>query len=135
MSITRLTLDGFPPPPPSFCHVSVAPAGRTVYVSGQVGTDEEGRVVAGGLAAQLTRALENVARALDGAGAPIDALASLRVYVVGWDPSMIGDLLAGGEAARANHPWPPVPVTLIGVASLFTPEHLVEVEAVAVLDA
>lgn len=65
----------------------------------------------------------------------MESLASLRVYVVGWEPSMLGELLAGGEAARARYPWPPVPVTLVGVASLFTPEHLVEVEALAVVEA
>ena len=32
----------------------------------------------------------------------------------------------------ATSPAPDVPITLIGVASLFTPEHLIEIEAVAV---
>jgi enamine deaminase RidA (YjgF/YER057c/UK114 family) len=135
MQTERLTLDGFPPPPPGFCHVSVAPVGRTVHVSGQVGTDAEGVVVPGGLAGQTARALENVGRALAGAGATTDDLVALRVHVVGWEPAMLGELMAGGAAAMERSPWPPVPVTLIGVASLFTPEHLVEVEAVAVIAA
>jgi enamine deaminase RidA (YjgF/YER057c/UK114 family) len=86
-----------------------------------------------GLAAQTERALLNVALGLDAAGADDTDLVRLTVYVVGWEPSMVEQLGAGMQAARTARRWTASPpATLIGVSSLFEPEMLVEVEAVAV---
>ena len=57
---------------------------------------------------------------------------SLTSYVVGWDPSMFDELARGIAAAGAQRPHPNPALTLIGVASLFTPEMLIEIEAAAV---
>jgi enamine deaminase RidA (YjgF/YER057c/UK114 family) len=106
-----------------------------VHISGQVGQDESGEIVAGGLAAQTERALLNVALALEAAGASLDDLAKLTSYVVDWDPSMFDELARGISAAGAQQPSPDMALTLVGVTSLFTPEMLIEIEAVAVADA
>jgi hypothetical protein len=45
---------------------------------------------------------------------------------------MFEQLVAGLGAAQAQRPGPEVPVTLIGVHSLFRPDMLVEIEGVAV---
>jgi len=71
---------------------------------------------------------------LEAAGASLDDLVKMTAYVVDWDPSMDDELVRGGSAARAKRPYPDVALTLIGVASLFTPEMLVEIDAVAALD-
>lgn len=122
------------PAPQGFSHVSVARGRRIIHVSGQPATDEGGAVVPGGLAAQTERAMLNVALALEVAGASVDDLAKVTFYVVGWAPSMYHELARGGEAARVHHPFPEVATTLVGVQSLFTPEMLIEIEAVAVVD-
>jgi len=83
----------------------------------------------------MERALLNVALALEAAGASLDDLVKMTAYVVDWDPSMYEELVRGGAAARAKRPYPEAALTLIGVASLFTPEMLVEIDAVAFLDA
>src|SRR4028118_1035591 len=50
-----------------------APAGRTVYVSGQVSMDAEGNVVGeGDVGAQTEKVLENVATVLEAAGGSLD---------------------------------------------------------------
>ncbi len=120
------------PEPTGYTHLSIATGQRLIHISGQVGTDEQGNVVEGGLRAQAERALLNVGRALDAAGATEADLAKLTVYVAGWAPSMYADLGAGLMAAREARPGPAVPVTLIGVQSLFTPELLVEIEGMAI---
>lgn len=134
MSVTLHNIAGAEPPL-GYSHATVARGNAFVYISGQVGTDEHGAVVAGGLAAQTERALLNVARALDAAGATFDDVAKVTFYVVDWDASMFEDLMRGAFAARQQHPYPDVALTLIGVKSLFTPDMLIEIEAVAVIDA
>lgn len=62
-------------------------------------------------------------------------VARLRVHVVDWTPERMPELLAGIESAAAELGFTPGPPTsLIGVAALDVPEHLVEIEATAVLD-
>ena len=109
--------------------VAVA-SGRTVYVAGQVAWDAEPD-----LAKQVEQAYLNVHTALQGVGASFADLVRVRVYVVGWTPDKMPQLLEGiaGAAEKAGT-TPVAPATLIGVAALDVPEHLVEVEATAVLD-
>lgn len=53
---------------------------------------------------------------------------------VDWDPSMFEDLVRGATASQAQHAFPDAALTLIGVKSLFTPDMLIEIEAIAVVD-
>jgi enamine deaminase RidA (YjgF/YER057c/UK114 family) len=131
MTIEYLNTPGVPEPQ-GFTHVSIAGGDRMIHVAGQVGQDENGDIVEGGLAAQAERALLNLGRALDAAGASESDLVKITIYVVGWEPSMFEQLVAGLGAAQAQRPGPEVPVTLIGVHSLFRPDMLVEIEGVAV---
>ncbi len=82
----------------------------------------------------VTQALRNVARAFDAAGAAVTDLVKTTLYVVGWDPSQFEALVTGLMAAQVDHPFPDAPLTLIGVQALFDPAHLIEIEAVAVVD-
>jgi enamine deaminase RidA (YjgF/YER057c/UK114 family) len=131
MTVTLHNMPGFGAPM-GYSHASAARGDLIVHVSGQVGEDEQG-VAAQGLAAQTEQALRNVARALEAAGATVQDVAKSTFYVVGWDPSMFDDFVTGAMAARADHPFPDAALTLIGVQSLFSPEHLIEVEVVAVV--
>ena len=132
MTVTAHNIPGFDPPPMS-SHATAARGNVIVHVSGQVGTDDTG-AVAEGLAAQSERAILNVATALEAAGASVGDVAKSTFYVVDWEPSMMEELARGGAAARAKIPFPDSAITLIGVKSLFTPEMLIEIEAVAVVD-
>jgi enamine deaminase RidA (YjgF/YER057c/UK114 family) len=131
MSVEYLNTPGVPEPQ-GFTHISVASGDRVIHLAGQVGQDENGNVVEGGLAAQAERALLNLGRALEAAGASEHDLVKLTVYVVGWEPSMFEELVSGLGAAQAQRPGPEVPVTLIGVHSLFQPDMLIEIEGVAI---
>ncbi|HEX8647489.1 MAG TPA: RidA family protein [Thermoleophilaceae bacterium] len=118
--------------PSTYHHVSIARGRRLIHMAGQVGTGDDG-ALADGLAAQAEQAMRNVERALRAAGATPNDLAKLTVYVVDWDQSKLQELGAGLFAA-AEEPWPQVPITLIGVAALFEPGMLIEIEGVAVAD-
>lgn len=120
------------PAPQGFSHASIAPAGRIVHLAGQIGTDRDG-VVADGLTAQTTHALANMVDALRAADAGPDNLAKVTMYVVGWTEAMQGELFAGIVAAGEQTRLPLVPITLVGVQSLFLDDAVIEIEAVAVL--
>lgn len=119
------------PEPAGFSHASIAPAGRIMHLAGQIGTDSTGALV-DGLAAQVTQALDNMVTALVGVGASTDDLAKMIIYIVDWTEARQPELFAGIGAASTRLPL--VPITLIGVQSLFLDAALVEVEGVAVLD-
>ncbi|CCK25124.1 endoribonuclease [Streptomyces davaonensis JCM 4913] len=135
MAITLLNPDGLPEID-AYRQVSVATGSRLVFVAGQVSWDDKGVTIGeGDLAAQVERCYLNVATALAGAGASLADLAKLTVYVVDWTPDKMPLLMAGiARAAEALGAAPLPPATLIGVAALDVPEHLVEVEATAVID-
>ncbi|BCJ61501.1 hypothetical protein Jiend_49230 [Micromonospora endophytica] len=120
----------------AYHQVAVATGGRQVFVAGQVAWDADATTVGvGDLAAQVEQSYLNVATALAGVGAGLDDVVRLTVYVVDWTPEKMPAFLDGvaRAAARLGSTATP-PATLIGVAALHTPEHLVEVEATAVVE-
>ncbi|MPQ98420.1 RidA family protein [Modestobacter sp. I12A-02628] len=134
MSIELINPAGLPSPD-VYVQMAVATGTRTLYLSGQVARDADGRPVGtGDLAAQVAQAFRNVDTALRAAGGTFDDVARLAVYVVDWTPDKLADLGAGVQAVAGELSGSPVrPITLIGVAALGEPDLLVEVEATAVL--
>ncbi|MFC9290280.1 RidA family protein [Streptomyces sp. NPDC057052] len=135
MAITLLNPPGLPEID-AYRQVSVGTGSRLVFVAGQVAWDADGVTVGeGDLVAQVERCYLNVATALAGAGASFDDVAKLTVHVVDWTPDKMPLFLEGVARAAAKLGVTPVPPgTLLGVAALDVPEHLVEIEAVAVID-
>jgi|SRR6476646_3134892 enamine deaminase RidA (YjgF/YER057c/UK114 family) len=115
--------------------VSIASGTRLVFVAGQVAWDSEGATIGeGDLAAQVEQSYLNIATALSDVGGSFDDVAKLTFYVVDWTPDKMAPLLEGISKAAAKLGVTPVPpATLLGVAALDVPEHLVEIEATAVL--
>ncbi|MBB1254575.1 RidA family protein [Streptomyces sp. OF3] len=135
MAVTLMDSDGLPKVG-AYRQVSVATGTRLVFVAGQVAWDAEGSTVGvGDLAAQVERCYLNVATALAEAGGTFDDVAKINVHVVDWTADKMPQLMEGiGRAAERLGAAPAPPATLLGVAALDVPEHLVEIEAVAVLD-
>ncbi|MET8055734.1 RidA family protein [Streptomyces microflavus] len=135
MAITLLDPEGLPKVG-VYRQVSVATGSKLVFIAGQVAWDADGTTVgAGDLAAQVEQCYLNIATALAGAGGSFDDVAKLTVYVVDWTPDKMAQFLEGAARAAAKLGVTPVPPgTLVGVAALDVPEHLVEIEATAVLD-
>ncbi|RKT53735.1 RidA family protein [Saccharothrix australiensis] len=135
MAITLVNPDGLPEVD-AYRQVSIATGSKTVYLAGQVAWDADGVTVGvGDLAAQVEQCYLNVATALAGVGASFEDVAKMTVYVVDWTPDKFPLFLEGVARAAAKLGVTPVPPgTLLGVAALDVPEHLVELEAIAVLD-
>ncbi|HUB39034.1 MAG TPA: RidA family protein [Streptosporangiaceae bacterium] len=120
-------------PGPGFAH-AVTVAGQMAFVSGQVGLDATGQIVApGDLRAQTRQALSNLEAILRALGADWADVARLSWYVLdASDVQVIRDVrdemirpTLGGRANPAS--------TLVQVAALVRPEFLVEVDAVVAL--
>ena len=112
-----------------FFHAAWAPAGRTLYISGQVSQDAEGKVVGeGDIAAQTEQTLHNIGTILQSVGGSFDDIASITVFVI----DMSG--LAAIHEVRRKFFKPPYPAsTLVQVRSLVDPRLLIEINAVAVV--
>lgn len=134
MPVTRINPDGLMKTD-MYPQLAVGTGTRLVHIAGQVAYDAEGQLVApGDLAGQVAQAYRNVALALAAAGATFDDVVRLTIYVVGWRREMLADFLAGIERVAAELQIVPAPTSLIGVAVLFEPGVLVEIEATAVVD-
>ena len=104
-------------------------AGNTIYVAGQVAYDKQKRLVPGGFEAQAVQALENLKQVLEQAGASLKDVVKMNTYM-----KDIKDLPQYREIRERYFP-PPFPVhTTAQIVSLASPDLLIEIEAVAVID-
>jgi enamine deaminase RidA (YjgF/YER057c/UK114 family) len=135
MAVTLVNPSGLPEVP-VYRQVSVATGSRLIHVAGQVAWDATGKTVGeGDLAAQVEQSYLNVGAALAGVGATFADVVKLTVHVVDWTPDRMPELLDGiARAAGKLGITPMAPASLFGIAALDVAEHLVEVEATAVLD-
>lgn len=127
MPIERIQPDGLPKPP---TYSQVIRAGNTVYIAGQIACDENGQVVGrGDVAAQTTQVFENLKRALASVGTDFSHLVKITTYLT--DPR----LREGMAQVRNAYVGDARPTsTLLIVAGLASPDYLLEVDAIAVLD-
>jgi len=134
MAITLVNPSGLPKID-VYRQVSIATGTRLVFIAGQVAWDAKGVTVGeGDLAAQVEQCYLNIATALAEVGGTFDDVAKLTVHVVDWTPDKMPQLLEGIRRASARLGAAPVPpATLLGVAALDVPDHLVEIEATAIL--
>jgi enamine deaminase RidA (YjgF/YER057c/UK114 family) len=115
--------------------VSIRDGGiRTIYISGQVGVDAQGKLAGdGGLADQAARAFANLDAVLRAAGATAKDVVKITVFSVGLDGPKSAII---GGAMLKHFPGPDQPAsTWIGVTSLVGKGYLLEVEATAVVKA
>jgi enamine deaminase RidA (YjgF/YER057c/UK114 family) len=102
--------------------------GDRVLVSGTTATDEDG-TISGDADEQTRRALANVERALEEAGATLEDVVRTRLYVTD-----IGEWEAVGEAHGEVFGSVRPATSMVEVSALIHPAMLVEVEAEAVVE-
>jgi enamine deaminase RidA (YjgF/YER057c/UK114 family) len=118
--------------PSGFSHAVSAPAGRLVFLAGQLGMDPDGRVVPGGVVAQFEQALSNLLVALAAAGGQPSDLASLTIYLTGVEEYQARAKEIGAVWRRLAGPDYPA-MAGVGVTKLWLPDALVEIQAIAVV--
>ncbi|MEV6067384.1 RidA family protein [Nocardia sp. NPDC052001] len=112
---------------PAFTQGVIAPAGRTLYVGGQLGTDGDG-VMLDGIEAQTRQAMRNVLAVLAAAGTDPEHVVKLNIYIVNGV-----DAQAGFAASRAVWGDHRTAITVITTAAHGRPGALVEIDAVATI--
>jgi enamine deaminase RidA (YjgF/YER057c/UK114 family) len=118
--------------PSGFSHAVSAPAGRLVFLAGQLGMDRDGRLVPGGVVAQFEQALGNLLAALAAAGGQPSDLASLTIYLTD-----VAEYQAHGKEigavwrGLAGQDYPAM--AGVGVTQLWLPGALVEIQGIAVV--
>ncbi len=137
MTVTLMNPAGLPEID-GYRQVSIAPmaaGSKLVHIAGQVSWDTDGATIAeGDLAGQVEQCYLHIGTALAAAGGSFDDVVKLNFYVVDWAPEKLDLVWEGiGRAAAKLGTTPVPPVTLVGVVSLDIPDHLVEVEATAVI--
>ena len=124
--------------PSGFSHAvsvteSPGPAGRMVFLAGQIGMDRNRKVAGGGVVPQFEQALANLLAALAAAGGQPADLAGLTVYLTdvedyqahGKDIGAVWRRLAGTEYPA---------MAAVGVTRLWLPELLVEIQGIAAVN-
>ena len=112
-------------------HAVVAEGGKTIYLSGQVGWNENSESVGADLASQLAQAHENIRRVLAEAGGTVADVVRLNTYVANYLPEE-GEVVNEANRKLFAGLTPPS-MTLMGVQALYSPEIRCEVEATAVI--
>jgi enamine deaminase RidA (YjgF/YER057c/UK114 family) len=114
--------------PRGYSHLADVPAGRTLYVAGQLAFDAEGNVVGkGDVRAQTEQVFRNLRTALESAGATLADIVKLNWYVR--DASQLAVYREVREQFLGAGPRPAS--TLVEVKALIRDDLLLEVEAVA----
>ena len=106
------------------------PAGRMVFVSGQVARDVDGQLVGrGDIRAQTRKTLQNLQAVLAEGGATMDDVVKVTVFVTN-----LSEHFAVVHEIRAEFFTSEYPAsTLVEVSQLVDPEMLIEIEAIAVI--
>ena len=106
------------------------PAGHLVFVSGQVARNAQGETVGkGDIKAQTRQVLENIKAVLESAGATLDDVVKVGVFVTNLEEhfSQIHEVRA--EFFKQDYPAS----TLVEVKALAQKDLLIEIEAIAVI--
>jgi 2-iminobutanoate/2-iminopropanoate deaminase len=129
MRITHINPDGLYKSP-AFSQAVVAEGGKTIYIGGQNGILPDGTMAGDNLASQTEQAYFNIIEILKTVGASQKNVVKQTIFVVkGQD---IRDGYAATQKAWGNFP---AAISFVFVESLGVPGALVEIEAVAMVDA
>lgn len=121
------------PPTAGYSHSVIVPAGmRTIYISGQVPLDDNGRLVGeDDFKLQTEKVFENLGIALADAQAGFEHLVKIGMYLK--DMNNLAVLREVRD--RFIHQKTPPASTLVQVSAFFHPAILFEMDAIAVIDA
>ncbi|WLT32318.1 RidA family protein [Geothrix sp. PMB-07] len=119
------------PKPNGYSHVVEVRGGRTLYISGQIALDQNGLLIgAGDLRAQTRQVFENLKTALQASGARLEDVVKITVFMTD-----VSELAVFREVRDGYFTQNPPASSLVQVSRLVRPDLLIEIEAVAVVEA
>lgn len=130
LKIEHINPDGLIKNPAFTNVVTVQGNAKTIYIGEINANNEAGEVIGKDMKTQTEQVLKNIGAALKAAGADWENLIKWTVYILQGQ-----DIQPGFEVFQkvwANRPNPPL-ITVMFVAALGRPEHLVGIEAIAVV--
>ncbi len=100
--------------------------GDVLYISGQAGYADDGKIVNGGFRAQGEQAFSNLRRALEAGGSSLANVGKVTIFLTN-----MGNFEEVVELRRKyfNEPYPAD--TIVEVNALYTPDAMIEIEAIA----
>lgn len=99
-----------------------------LFISGQAGAGQDGHIVPGGFLAQGKQAFANLRRALEAGGASLKDVVKVTIFVT--DMGHFDDVVT----LRREFFSAPYPAdTIAEIRALYTPEAMIEIEAIAVV--
>jgi enamine deaminase RidA (YjgF/YER057c/UK114 family) len=117
--------------PSGFSH-AVAATGRMVFLAGQVGMRQDGKLVGGGVVPQFEQALGNLLTALAAAGGQPGDLVSLTIYLIDVEDYQAHGQEIGAVWRRLTGTGYPA-MAAVGVTRLWDPAALIEIQGIAVV--
>lgn len=104
--------------------------GNLVFISGQAAIGDDGNIVGrGDFDKQAEQAFRNLRRALEAAGSSLDRVAKVTIFLKSMDNF--------GKIVELRRKWfsAPYPAdTIVEISSLYSPDALIEIEAIAVAE-
>lgn len=102
--------------------------GNLLFVSGQAGAGDDGRIVPGGFRAQGEQAFANLRRALEAGGSSLDQVIKVTIFVT--DMGHFQDVV---ELRRTHFSEPYPADTIAEIKALYDPAAMIEIEAIAAI--
>ncbi len=123
------------PPPVGYSHIAKVSKGTIVFVAGQVSSDASGNLVGeGDFDAQVEQVFRNLKIAVEAAGGTMADIVKLNYFLVAEVERAGVPRLRAIRDRYLNAAHPPAS-TLVVVSRLARPGWLIEIEAVAAIDA
>jgi 2-iminobutanoate/2-iminopropanoate deaminase len=128
MKVQRITVD--PDPYEPFRLAQGYRVGDLLFISGQAAIDGQGRIVGvGNFEAQAKQAFENLDRVLRAGGSSLKKVIKVTIFLT--------DMRYFDRIVELRGEWftAPYPAdTIVEVRSLYSPDAMIEIEAIAVAD-
>lgn len=101
-------------------------SGNLLFISGQAGAADDGKIVDGGFRAQGEQAFANLRRALEAGGSRLEDVVKVTIFVT--DMGHFDDVVA----LRRKYFTAPYPAdTIAEIKALYDPAAMIEIEAIA----
>ena len=104
--------------------------GNLVFISGQAGAADDGKIVEGGFQAQGEQAFANLRRALEAAGSSLKDVIKVTIFVTD-----MGHFQEVVELRRKFFSAPYPADTIAQIQALYDPKAMIEIEAIAAVGA